>query len=163
VINLNYQKKRNHLRVKKNQKTYINLSPLIGVNVFSKNIFIILSKILSLSKFSIYFNALFSEINESCYSNEDIDYMINMIRNHPKDFEKSNTISNTFTKTLNSIHQLCGELNLHKLEDRIYLHYSNRDIKTALKLMIRCKELFVLRVRGIRILQLINDREVNLD
>ena len=43
----------------------------------------------------------------TCYTNEDIDYMISMIKNNVRDFEKGNTVNLCFGKTLSSIHKLC--------------------------------------------------------
>lgn len=67
----------------------------------------------------------FSEIDHNCYTNEDIDYMIGMIKNNIKDFNRGNTLKLCFEKTLNSIHKLCGELGLERLEERIYMHYAD--------------------------------------
>eukprot|EP00347_Sterkiella_histriomuscorum_P017507 403349079 len=94
------------------------------------------------------------------YSNEDIDYMINMIRLNEKAFEKSNTLSQILNKTLNTITRQCNDLDLDKVAIKIYYHYADRDSKTLLKLLLRCKEFFVIRVRIVKILKLIHDREI---
>eukprot|EP00347_Sterkiella_histriomuscorum_P015537 403356656 len=99
-------------------------------------------------------------VDATVYSNEDIDYMINMIRLNEKAFEKSNTLSQILNKTINTITRQCNDLDLDKVAIKIYYHYADRDSKTLLKLLLRCKEFFVIRVRIVKILKLIHDREI---
>ena len=42
--------------------------------------------------------------------------MITLIKNNVRDFERGNTMNLAFNKTLSSIHKLCTELGLEKLE-----------------------------------------------
>ncbi|CDW88018.1 UNKNOWN [Stylonychia lemnae] len=97
--------------------------------------------------------------DNSLYSNEDIDYMINMVRLNEKAFERSNTLSQIHNKTLNTIQKLCSDIQLDKVAIKIQFFYADRDSKTLQKLLLRCKEFFVIRVRIIKILKLISERE----
>ena len=81
--------------------------------------------------------------------------MITSIRHNPKEFDKSTTLNQMQAKAFSTIHKLCEELKLVNLEDKIITHYSEKNTETMLKLLLRCKELFVVRVRAIKIMSLI--------
>ncbi len=64
-----------------------------------------------------------------------------------------------FKKCLCTVYKLCKEMKIEKVGDRIGLHYTEITATTLLRLLLRVKELFVMRVRAIRILRNINERE----
>lgn len=106
---------------------------------------------------------LHSKSNASLYSNEDIDYMINMVRlNESTLIQKqwtSTTLKQMINKVLLTIRTQCEELQLDKLSEKIYFHYHKVTTENLIKLFFRCKEFFVIRLRAIRLLKLIEGRE----
>jgi hypothetical protein len=66
-------------------------------------------------------------------------------------------------KVLHTIRTQCEELNLHRLADKICLHYHFVNTDNLIKLFFRCKEFFVIRSRLLALLSNINEREQFLE
>eukprot|EP00347_Sterkiella_histriomuscorum_P004151 403361559 len=97
------------------------------------------------------------------YVNDDIDYLINMIRLNEKSIEKSASLNMIYNKVLNTVRSICKELLLENLSTKISLHYEEVNSKVLIKLLLRCKSFFVIRMKILKILKQINDRELLLN
>jgi len=67
-----------------------------------------------------------------------------------------------FTKCRNTVIKLTRELNIEKVGDKTLLHYHGQDTMTLLRLLVRIKELFLMKIRAVKILKSIEDREKQL-
>lgn len=61
--------------------------------------------------------------DENLYANDDLDYLISMVRLNEKSLLKTNSLKIIHDKTMNTIRALCKELRLEKLADKIEMHY----------------------------------------
>ena len=71
----------------------------------------------------IIFNYFFSINDANLYANDDIDYLINMIRLNEKSIEKSKSINMIYGKAMATLKNLCKDLYLNKLGEKINSHY----------------------------------------
>ena len=70
---------------------------------------------------------MYSKTDASLFANEDIDYMINLVRlNEGTLVQKQwteTTLKQMINKVILTIRTQCEELQLTKLAEKIYLHY----------------------------------------
>lgn len=59
------------------------------------------------------------------FDNNDVDYVINMVRLNERNLEKSHTLNQMISKALHTINKQCKELSLDKIGDKIYFHYTS--------------------------------------
>ncbi|TNV74253.1 hypothetical protein FGO68_gene16634 [Halteria grandinella] len=117
-------------------------------------------------KYSLLYSRLDSnpyKSDASLYTNEDIDYMINLVRRNESTLIQkqwtATTLKQMVNKVLHTIRTQCEEMELLKLSEKIYLHYHFPSTDNLIKLFFRCKEFFIIRARLVQLLKNIGERE----
>ncbi len=97
--------------------------------------------------------------NPRCFRDEEVEYMLSLVRFSPGDFQSIEMLRPIFTKALNTLEQCFEELSLGHLFDRIACKIMTISAETVLKLLVRCKLMLLCRGAMVEILSRIGERE----
>lgn len=102
----------------------------------------------------------FNEGNDPrLYKDNEIDYILNMIRYRQKEFEKTDMIKPFYNKSLFTLETLMEEMKIPHIFDKVAINYSTVTVENTLKLLVRCKMMFAARSLCIEILVRVLERE----
>ena len=87
--------------------------------------------------------------------------MLNLVRFSPSDFQNIDMLKPLFNKTLNTLELLMEEVSLGSHFDKLASRIFEISPENTLKLLLRCKMMFLTRTALIDILTLITHREVS--
>ncbi len=87
-----------------------------------------------------------------CFSEDEMEYMINLLRYSTKDFNNIDILRPLFNKALNTLEKIMDELMLGHLFDKISVRILDISPENTLKIMIRCKMMLGCRKQVINIL-----------
>ena len=109
-------------------------------------------------------NCLFNpEKDPNYFREDDIDYMINMLRCNVKNFSQLPLLQPIYMKAMLTLKLLFSDENLclPEVYDKLQSRPQTEDLtpEQVMKLLLRCRQLMDCRGRIIRILQIINTRE----
>ena len=89
----------------------------------------------------------FNEDNDAKVFREDeLEYIINMIRYSTKDFNNIDILKPIFNKSLNTLERVMDEMMLGTLFDKISVRILDISADNTLKILIRCKMMLACRV-----------------
>lgn len=104
---------------------------------------------------------IFNEDGDSskCFKEDEMEYMINLLRYSTKDFNNIDILRPLFNKALTTLEKIMDELMLGHLFDKISVRILDISPENTLKIMIRCKMMLGCRIQVINILKIIEVRE----
>ena len=106
---------------------------------------------------------MFNEENDSRYFRDDeIEYMLNMLKYSAKNFTTIDILRPMFNKSLGTLEKIMEELSISYLFDRISNKILDITPENTMKLLVRCKLMLQCRTQLIKILQIIDARELKL-
>ena len=98
---------------------------------------------------------------KDCFKEDEVEYMLNLVRFSPSDFQNIDMLKPLFNKTLNTLELLMEEVSLGSHFDKLASRIFEISPENTLKLLLRCKMMFLTRTALIDILTLITHREVS--
>ena len=102
----------------------------------------------------------FNQENDSrVFKEDEIEYMINLLRYSTKEFNSIDLLKPLFNKSLLTLEKIMEELMLGHVFDRIQIKLVEISPENTMKILIRCKMMFYCRNEMINILNIIHNRE----
>ena len=102
------------------------------------------------------------ENDTKIFKEDEIEYMINLLRYSSKDFNSIDLLKPLFNKSLMTLERIMEELMLGHVFDRIQTKLVEISPENTMKILIRCKMMFYCRNEMISILKIIENREERL-